>query len=210
MAKARNPLEPLATVSGVLVTLVGLGLAVVVAATIFGTGSVLGLGRNASICVDVNGVTSLSDGRPAGYHPEAGVSPATTGYRFCADHPSVGQRTWYTVLHLPATLLFVGALLLVFLLVREAARNGIHTPATARRLHVLGWFLLAGAVLQVLVEQIASGRLLATMVTEQPRLFGDAPYHVGWAVLLAGVGVLSFARIVRVGAVMREDLEGTV
>jgi hypothetical protein len=41
-------------------------------------------------------------------------------------------------------------------------------------------------------------------------VLGGAPYPVQWPVLLAGIGVLCFARILRQGSGMREELDAVI
>lgn len=207
----RNPLEPLTSVTTVLLGLIAVGFAAVVASTVFGTGSILGFGRSAVVCADTGDLTagSATDGLDA--QLRSGVDLMANGFRLCAAHPTIGQRLWYALEMLPTTVLFVGGILLAYLLVRNAARNGIYTDAIAGRLRVLGWFLLAGSLIQGVISPMAADKLLDTMITgSSGPLSAGAPYQLTWPVLLTGVGVLSFARIMRIGATMQEDLEGTV
>jgi hypothetical protein len=111
---------------------------------------------------------------------------------------------------LPGTVLFIGALLLIYRLIRGAERDGIYTAATAGRLRALGWFLLIGALVKMVVEMLAANRLLATMVTTQVGWTEPFRWETPWTVLLTAVGLLSFARIMRLGVEMRDDLQGTV
>ena len=210
-AKLRDPLEPLTTVTGALLGIICLGFIALIPATIFGSGSMLGFGRSAYICADTGGLVNSPSTQSLLQQTQSGVSLSTTGFHLCATHPSTNQRLWYTLLELPTTVLFVGGVLMAFLLVRNAARHGIYTPATAGRLRALAWFLIGGAILQSLIQHLAASKLLATMITSASGPLTDStPYHLQWSVLLTGAGVLSFARIMRIGATMQEDLEGTV
>jgi Protein of unknown function (DUF2975) len=210
-AKHRDPLEPLSTTTGVLLGLLCAGLVLAVGATIFASGSVLGWGRSASVCVTTNGQDSGSGSGWLGYiHLPSSVSAMTNGFRLCTDHPSTAQRLWFTLQELPTTVLLVGAVLLTYLFVRSARRSGVYTPTAARRLRVLGWFLIVGPVAQTLISHFASSRLAKGMIVGSAGPLGSVPYSVQWAVLLAGTAVLSFARILRLGSGMREELDGLV
>lgn len=210
-AKLRDPLEPLTTVTGTLLGLICLGFVVAVLATVFGSGSMMGFGHSASICVATGDSASGSSTQSLLQHTRTGVSLSTIGFEVCAAHPSTGQRLWYTLQELPATALFVGGVLMAFLLVRNAARHGIYTHTIAVRLRMLAWFLIAGTIVQSLVQHLAAGKLLDTMIASTfGPLTDSVPYHLQWSVLLTGAGVLSFARIMRIGVGMHEDLEGTV
>jgi len=208
-SKPRNPLEPMATVVSALLGLTGAGIAVTVLAAVVGSGGIMGLGQS-FVYVDVPGIVGGSDLQSGQWNLHDGVLANTTGYRFFTTHPDVRQRVWYTLTLLPSSVLFIGALLLVFRLVRGAERDGIYTAATARRLRTLGWFLLIGAVVKMVVEMAAANRLLATMVTNHVEWIGPIFWETPWAVLLTAAGLLTFARIMRIGVEMRDDLQGTV
>lgn len=209
--RRRNPLEPLSTVTSVLLGLIVAGFALVLASTIFGTGSILGFGRSADVCADTGGLTSGSTTQSLAGQTRSGISLMTNGFRLCADNPTTGQRLWYTLQLLPGTVLTVGGILLVYLLVRNATRHGIYTGSIAGRLRILGWFLLAGSLVQSVIVPMAAGKLLDTMITgSSSELANGSAYELQWPLLLTGFGVLTFARIMRIGVTMQEDLEGTV
>lgn len=205
----RNPLEPMATVVRVLLGLTGFVILASAVSTVVGTGSMMGLGRS-SVYVDVPFIVGSSDLPLGPWNPHNAASVNTTGYRFFAADPDVEQRVWYTLTLLPGSVLFIGALLLVYRLVRGAERDGVYTAATARRLRTLGWFLLVGALVKMAVETAAANRLLATMVTNQVGWITPIFWQIPWTVLLTAAGLLSFARIMRIGAEMRDELQGTV
>jgi Protein of unknown function (DUF2975) len=206
---AWSPLEPAASVVAVLLVLNTVVLVVGVVASVAGSGSFMGLGHG-SVSVDVP-FTAGSSGLPLGPWILRGeVTPNTIGYHFVVSHPDIGQRVWYTLTMFPGFLLFTGALLLVYRLIRGAARDGIYTSATAKRLRAIGWFLLIGALARATVEMVAANRMLATMVTNQVGWIGPIGWQLPWTMLLTAVGLLSFARIMRLGAIMQDDLQGTV
>ena len=208
LARSRNPLEPMATVVWVLLALTGIGMVASVVATVLGSGSIMGFGESV-VYIDVPVVASAD--LPLGpYDLRGDVSPNTIGYRFFVAHADVGQRIWYTLIMLPGILLFVGVLLLAYRLIRAAERDGIYTSATARRLRTLGWFLLAGALVKMVMEMVAANRLLATMVTNEVGWFGPIRWQIPWTLLLIATGLLTFTRIMWTGAGMRDELQGTV
>lgn len=207
-AKSRNPLEPLASVTWMILGLGVLGLGLSAVATAFGSGSFLGWGHHASVCVRTVGFSASDSNRPGDpfMQPTAGTSRSISGYEFCTSSPTGSQRFWYIAENLPETLAGLGAVLALYLLLRHAERNGIYAPGVAVRLRFLGWFLLGVTVLRPAVETLARARLLASMVNEP---MGAAP-QIPWLVGLAGLAALSAARIMRVGSAMREELEGVV
>jgi hypothetical protein len=146
-------------------------------------------------------------------HP--GLAPgvrATWNTAFvCSAHPTVGQGLAFGVTLLPLDVLRLGALYLVMRLARAAARDGAYTDRAARLVLILGWWLLAGGLAATAAEAFARLNLLTEMVT-WPVDWGQWPsaWSVSWPVFWFGVGLIVFARVIRIGAGMRADLEGTV
>ncbi|MDQ1726666.1 MAG: hypothetical protein QOK14_711 [Frankiaceae bacterium] len=205
-----NPLEPIATATDVLLGLVLAGLLITVVATAFGSGSLFGFGGpHASVCVDRPGYGSSDPAPFVPLRPGANLSVMTTGLRLCTDAPTTAERVWYSILVFPSGALLIGALWLMRRVVGEAAR-GIYTRATALRLRTLGRYLVAGCLVQLVVEQVASGRLLNDFLIGGAPIIGAVRFRLDIAAVLAGVAVLSWARVMRIGAQMRDDLEGTV
>ena len=129
----------------------------------------------------------------------------------CTAHPTIGQGLAFAATLLPTGLLRLGALYLAMRLTRAAARDGVYTARAARLVLILGWWLLAGGLVATVAEAFARVNLLAQLVT-WPVDWGQWPvaWSVSWPVVLIGLGLIIFARIMRVSADMRADLEGTV
>jgi hypothetical protein len=129
----------------------------------------------------------------------------------CTARPTVGQGLAFAATLLPIGLLRLGALYLAMRLTRAAARDGVYTARAARLVLILGWWLLAGGLVATVAEAFARVNLLAQLVT-WPVDWGQWPvaWSVSWPVVLIGLGLIIFARIMRVSAGMRADLEGTV
>jgi hypothetical protein len=146
-------------------------------------------------------------------HP--GLAPgvhATWGTAsLCTAHPTVGQALAFAVTLLPVDLLVLGALYLVMRLARTAARDGVYTPKPARLVLILGWWLLAGGLAATAAQAFARVNLLGELVTSRVD-WGQWPaaWSVSWPVFWFGLGLIIFARIMRVSAGMRADLDGTV
>jgi hypothetical protein len=146
-------------------------------------------------------------------HP--GLAPgvhATWATAFvCTVHPTFGQALAFAGTLLPFDLLVLGALYLAMQLARTAARDGVYTARAARLVLTLGWWLLAGGLVATLAEAFARVNLLAQLVS-WPVDWAQWPaaWSISWPVVLIGLGLVTFARIMRVSAGMRADLEGTV
>jgi hypothetical protein len=140
-----------------------------------------------------------------------GVHAAWNGAVLGTAHPTAGQGVAFALTLLPPGLLRVGTLYLAMRLARTAAREGLYTARAARLVLVLGWWLLAGGLVTGIAEGFARLNLLGLLVTwpvdwvHWPNSWG-----VSWPVEWFGLGLIVFARVMRVSAGMRADLEGTV
>jgi hypothetical protein len=146
-------------------------------------------------------------------HPglAAGVRASWGTASLCTAHPTVGQGLAFAATLLPVGLLRLGVLYLVMRLARTAARDGVYTPQAARLVLILGWWLLAGGLVATVAQAFARVNLLSELVTWRVD-WGQWPtaWSVSWPVFWFGLGLIIFARIMRVSAGMRADLEGTV
>jgi hypothetical protein len=129
----------------------------------------------------------------------------------CTAHPTIGQALAFTATLLPGALLRLGVLYLAMQLARAAARDGVYTAQAARLVLILGWWLLAGGLVATVIEAFARVNLLSQLVTWNVD-WGQWPvaWTVSWPVAWLGLGLITFARIMRISAGMRADLEGTV
>jgi hypothetical protein len=140
-----------------------------------------------------------------------GVQASWNGAILGTAHPTAGQALAFAVTLLPAGLLRVGALYLVMRLARAVARDGVYTARAARLVLSLGWWLLAGGLVASLAEGLARLNLLNLLVTwHVDWVHWPASWGWSWPVEWFGLGLIIFARIMRVSAGMRADLEGTV
>ena len=146
---------------------------------------------------------------------QSGLSPGVhatwASASVCAAHPTAGQALAFTLTLLPIDLLRLGALYLVMRLAHTAARGGVYTAQAARLLLILGWWLLAGGLAATTIEAFARLNLLGHLVTGHLD-WGQWPvaWSVSWPVAWIGLGLIIFARVMRISATMRADLEGTV
>jgi hypothetical protein len=146
-------------------------------------------------------------------HPglSPGVRATWNTASLCTAHPTAGQGLAFAVTLLPLALLRLGALYLVMRLARTAARDGVYTAPFARLLLILGWWLLAGGLVATVAESFARLNLLSQLVTWNVDWSQwPAAWSVSWPVFWFGLGLIIFARVMRIGAGMRADLEGTV
>jgi hypothetical protein len=148
-----------------------------------------------------------------GVATQPGVTLTINGtLQACAPHPSVYQRLMYTFMSAPSAVVWATVLFLLWRLVRAADRSGPFTLPVAIRMRWLGWVVLAGALAASAAQGAATDALLHTLLRTQND-FGDALSRLPQilpAPLLVWAGLLTFARIIRLGAAMDEDIQATV
>ncbi|HEY3735400.1 MAG TPA: hypothetical protein VGL63_15945 [Streptosporangiaceae bacterium] len=205
--------EPLRTVTTVFGGLLLLGLIAVVVFTVFGSGSLGGFGHG-TICATQPNTTYGGSGWTdhLGIATRPGTSISINGtLQACADRPGIGQRVLYTLTSLPGQLVWIGVIALLWLVIGTADRAGPFTGPVAMALQRLGWFIIVGSIGAAVVQGFALDQLLNTMLRGDH--VGDpltAAIHVLPVPVLAGVALLTFARIIRAGADMQDEIRGTV
>jgi hypothetical protein len=173
--------------------------------------------RTHSVCA----ITPYSASAPArGYGPLRGATVQAAGpVQACTTHPGTGQTILYLLTRLPGPMLLAGVLLLIWSLVRQARSRGPFTARTALTMMRLGLLILAGGAIAGAIARLGNDLLAETLMT-QPGFTGGA---IAFDVLiagplkallpvpaLAGVALLTFARIVFAGAAMNEEIKATV
>ncbi|OIJ88928.1 DUF2975 domain-containing protein [Streptomyces colonosanans] len=206
MAEDSKLLEPLSTVvSFVLRLLIGI-LVFGFVLSLFDSNMHVGYGNP---CVNADWISGSATDTDAAFNAKSGAHVSAIP-QYCASHPSTYQNVLATLGELPSFILLIGGLFVLNSLLRAAARDGVYTPQTSSRLRLLGWWLLLGSLAAELIEATAKTALLATLTTE----FSAGGWLGMWATpylaVLTALGLITFARIMRVGVTMREDLAGTV
>jgi len=208
--------EPLGRVTALFGSLLLALMTISAVLAIAGSGSFGGFGAGATICATQPNA-QYGTGSAADYPSLAarsGVSVDVIGTaRVCALHPSISQRILYTLTDLPSLLVWGTVLLLIWLIIRQARRSGPFTVPVAVAMRRLGWLIIGGSAAAAALQGFATDQLLNTMLVAHDD-FGDAltqPIHALVPVpVLAGAALLTFARIIRLGASIDDDLKGTV
>ncbi|MDT0408084.1 MULTISPECIES: hypothetical protein [Streptomyces] len=199
-------LEPISTVTSIALRVI---------TAFFVAGRLIGLFQGSFgsrfVCLtDTSSGGSVGDERFSPFSPAPGASVDYVP-RYCVDHPSGWQQALDQVDTVLSAGLLIGGLFLLDRTLRGAAREGIHTRRTAARFGLLGRWLLFGSLLAALGKAFAQGALLDAMQSDgQFASAVLARWDTPWLALLTGLGLLTFARIVRAGAALRADLEGVV
>jgi len=134
-------------------------------------------------------------------------------FHACATHPGFTERFWYALINLPS-LIFWGCLLFLLWRMLSAARSrGPFSAPVAGALHRLGWFIIAGAAVAAAVHGLALDVILNSLFKPGTG-YGDAllgPIRALVPVpLIAGATMLTFARIIRAGQAMDEEIRATI
>lgn len=166
------------------------------------------LARCSSVPLSGIGVTAT-----AVSHLRPGASASAGTVMLCASHPTVGQRVLVALTFVPSVALYLAVILLLVQLLRTVRTAGPFALIVARRLTFLGWFVLAGSLVVAVGQSVAQSAFVSTVVTG-PVPAASQAFKAGgatiWVPLLIACGLLTLARVVRVGAQMNDDLAGTV
>jgi hypothetical protein len=210
--------EPLAGTTRVI----GLGFAIILAVSAvtaaLSTGSFGGFAAGPTFICATDpyiGTSATQDPHTQMYTARPGSALRTDiNLGACTQHPTLQQRILDTMTNLPTAALYAGILLLLWQIVRSARRDGPFTHMVAGTMRRLGWVIMLGAVAAAGIQQLASGMLLNSMLTHEAESPGYAIDAAVWALvpvpILAGVALLTFARIIRLGAAMDDELKATV
>jgi hypothetical protein len=149
--------------------------------------------------VGARGMTSVSESSPLSV---------------CVINATDGQRELSYLGSAPPTLFKLAVFALVAWLLLVARREGPFAPRVHRMLMILGWFVIAGSAVTSVAQGVAGAYFLASTETVPVPVRADVLGTLNGAVLsvsvLAGCALLTLARIMRAGSLMRDDLEGTV
>lgn len=203
----KDPLEPIASAITALVVLTGIAGVVGLGVLVLNlpNTSAFGIGGDTVCATDPN--TSTSVEYPRGL---PGVSTNAEGVRLCAENPSTYQQVLAALVQLPALLAFVVALVLVRRFLRRAQAHGVYSATVPRAVRDVGGFIVVASLLVTLCQSFANASLIDTMTDSGPGFYYSTQWNPPLMPVLTGLGVLTFARIMRIGAEMRADLDGTI
>jgi Protein of unknown function (DUF2975) len=203
---SRDPLEPIASTVGCLIglTVLFVLLSLLVHQAAWGDGPVCTSVPADGIPLRISGLAVPGQVR--------GSQAAIGTVQLCVSHPGTWLRLAGLLASWPAGILWLGCLFQVYRLLATASRpGGLYSLATAARARRLGWFLTAGALAAGVIETVANLTIFLSQV-HYPGLtwFEPDKLHLSVATLLAGLALITLARVMRVGVTMREELDVTV
>lgn len=214
--KQRDPLAPLEFGVTVLLGFSTFITALVMVFWLLGAQHVEFFGINGSdVCVTTSPAHGVdwggSDPSSGGEHPfglRPGSSWNTTSLQICESHASVGTVLIGASRTLLTPVGTIGSLVLLWLLIRRARRDGLFGNAVPSALRRLAYFLLAWAVLGWAWGGLADTWLLRRMADPAGSLFGEQ--NIPLTTLLLGLGLITLARVMTYAVDLREDNEATV
>jgi hypothetical protein len=205
----RKLTQPLGgAVKFILILAAGL-LAIVLIFAVFGQ---IELSGPACAGARTNGIAVTATAGPLA-HLRSEVTSGGGQILLCASHPTTGQRLLVSLTQVPTVALYLAVVLLLTQLLRGIRTAGPFAVTVARRLRFLGWFVLAGSLVVAVGQSVAQSAFVSTVVTGSVpavRNAVDAGIGVIFVPLLIACGLLTLARVIRVGARMSDDLAGTV
>ncbi|MCY7396804.1 MAG: DUF2975 domain-containing protein [Nocardioides sp.] len=172
--------------------------------------SLAGVGDRPCVEVDTWGVGAITAHESDLVQLRTEASAVPRRWDLCLEDASTPQHAAATSIVLGPFLFGVGALLMIRRAVRVARRRGLFTDTTARVVPQLGLYLVLGAVggsfaVAALRGAVVSAALDGVSWTKQ--LWApDLP----WILILVGVGVLSFARVLRSAVPLQAEVDATV
>lgn len=207
----RKLTQPLGGAVKFILVLVAILLAFVLIVAVFGQIGLFGLGSGPACSgVHLNGMTVTGT---AASHLRAGSTASAGTVQLCASHPTTAQRVLVSLTQVPLVALYLVIILLLAQLLRTIRSAGPFAIIVARRLRFLGWFVLAGSLIVVTGQSAAQSAFVSTVITGPVPAVRNA-IEAGLAALLVTLliacGLLTLARVIRVGAQMSDDLAGTV
>lgn len=213
LRRDRKLTQPLASIAG----LYGRFLILYLGLVVFLDNGFASGGLRGSVCVDTGRTYA---GAARGFTARPGASLSLAGdVRACALHPGIWQWGLFLLTKLPGLALWGCLLLLIWRLIREANSTGPFTLRAAAVMRQLGWVVIAGSViagaLSHLGADVLTGMLMFPATFDAQGIVVDvlvaAPFKALLPVpALAGAALLTFARIIQVGAVMDDEIKATV
>jgi hypothetical protein len=214
-SERRKLTEPVESVTVIFGTVMLIVLAIFIVFTVFGTAMFHGFDQ--AVCVSPLDLQTSDSGwaLPHGIAARPGYDASIDGViQACALRPGVAQRALYTIAYLSAVAVWGWILLLVWRIIRVARRSGPFTPAVATAMRRLGWVVLGGTFAAAFVRTFIVDLQLSAMVTlpinQFPNLIWEPVKAIVPGPALAGAALLTFARIIKLGAAMDDEMQGTV
>jgi len=154
----------------------------------------------------------------SGVRPSEGIeglrpstaSAKTEGWKICLNDANGLQWAAARVEPIGKMASLLVILLLIRRTIRTARQGGLFADATARGLRRLGWFLLLLAALGPFLAAAARGTVIAAAVRGESWTSQLAHPHLSTSLVCVALGILAFARILRLAIPLQEEVDATV
>ena len=216
---AADPFAPIEVAVGAMLGLVAVVVSAILVLAgvqaVSGHGDVTFFGFQDTVCVEAEagpiGIQGSADGVDEFPTTSARGSTTPSEYSVCADRASLGEQVAASADGLLSLVLVVGAGVLVRRTIRTARAVGLFTDDAAHTTRDLGWFLVVLSVAWPVGARTGAGVVVAAAIPDQDWwaqvTYG---YPVSATLLLTGLGVLSFARILRLAVPLQDEADLTV
>jgi Protein of unknown function (DUF2975) len=211
-----DPLGPIAYITNVVSALLLIGLLAVGVTTATGSGSFLSFGHDAEVCVSASpgqGVGfAFRGGQPnegvVGVHP--GIESHTSEVTTCDPNPGLGLRMLGSVPGALDLSFLIGFLVLTRRLISHARARGLFTEDAARRVGLIGTFVLVGSLFTAVASAISDGMVLNHAKLGEPWGWGFVNVSLPVPTLIAGFGILTVGRVLHIAVRMQHDIDATI
>jgi hypothetical protein len=180
-------------------------------------------GTDHIVCVDapIQAMTS-TDGKHltkvqafgSGDMLKPGMDATATMVRLCDSSPSARQQVWAALSRWSPLAYALGFLFGAWRVTRTAHRRGLFSPDTALGTLQMGLYVLLGALAMWLLKMWADQQLMLSMAHTQSGSSISACFyfffHMSWAVLFAGFGLLTVGRVMAQSVAMQREIDATV
>ena len=141
---------------------------------------------------------------------ESIASSTTRAIEICLAHPNGFQKVAATLEPVGATVFGLVSLVLIRRTIVRARRDGHFSPATAARTRQLGWFVVLMTTAYPLAAAAGRGVVVSAAVREVSWTSQLAHPHISIALLVVGLGVITFGRILGRAASLQQEVDLTV
>jgi hypothetical protein len=225
--RSQDPFAPIEVAVSALLALLGVGLAMfavllAVQLLVQGHSSVsFATVGDSETCVLADGgghsvPVYTADGD--GFRPAEGIeglrqsaaSARTENWTICLKRASAWQWTAARIEPVSEVGFLVTSLLMIRRTIRGARRTGLFTDDAARRTRQLGWFILLYAVITPVLAAAGRGVVISAAVRDVSwsRELGNP--HISVLLVVVSLGILTFARILRLAVPLQEEVDATV
>ena len=107
-------------------------------------------------------------------------------------------------------LFLIGFLVLTRRLISHARADGLFTEDVARRVGLIGAFVLVGSLFTAVASAISDGMVLCHARLGEPWGWGFVNFSLPVPLVIAGFGILTVARVLHIAVGMQHEIDATI